>query len=180
MSGLSPNDAMLLRHLCYLQRLNYEVVDLKNLRYDSTIVIDIVVSIAELSKWLWDYSQRLDCNQSRTYDVTTEHKRLSQSISTGTAFNQSASQIRCLDEKPCVAGEKLMYERRIVAVLSLLCRKCCGLTNRLLDAVVDLNDTGDEIDDEPNVRSFVDLFTSILTDIAFSVSARRPEHSIDG
>lgn len=166
---LSPRDASLLQHLNYLQRICNEIEDVKHIRIDAPVVRRIFTMSSEFITFLYSYALQLDYGRHRTYDVTVEYKQLSQSIRNGTAFNRGSSRLCCLDDKPCVSGEKLFFERRLLAVLSSICTGCYSLTASLLDSAVDLNKADVDMEDDNRYGSFVDLLAIVLTNIGFSV-----------
>lgn len=166
---LSPRDASLLQHLNYLQRIYNEIDDVKHIRIDAPVVCRIFTMSTEFISFLYSYSLQSDHGRHRTYDVTVECKQLLQSIRNGTAFNRGSSRMCCLDDKPCISGEKLVFERRLLAVLSLICAKCYSLTASLLDSAVDLNKADVDMEDDNRHESFVDLLAIALTNIGFLV-----------
>lgn len=85
-----------------------------------------------------NYALQLDSVQDRKYDATAEYKQLSQTIRNGTAFIQHASRFRFSDDKPCVDCKKIVFERRLHAVLLIICSESTSLSKCLLDTVVDM------------------------------------------
>lgn len=172
LAALSPRDASLLQHLNYLQRIYNEVDDVKHLRNDAPVVRRIFIMSTEFITFLYHYAIQLDYGRHKTYDVTVECKQLAQSIRNGTAFNRGSSRLCCLDDKPCIDGEKLIFERRLLAVLSLICTECYSLTASLLDSAVGMNKADVDMEDDSSHESFVDLLAIALTNIGFSVFDR--------
>lgn len=168
---LSPKDTSLLQHLNYLQRIYTQIDGIKNNRIDAPVVRRIFTLASEFITILYSYALQLDYGKDRKYDASAEYKQLSQSMSHGSAFNRSAGRLSCLDDKPCVGGEKIVLERRLLAALSTICSGCPSLTTSLLDSTVDQNEV--DFDMEADPVSFVDLLAITLTNIGFLVRGKR-------
>lgn len=169
---LSPREASFLQMLNYLQRIHDGIDNIKSVRIDAPIVRNIFSLADEIIQSLYRYAHQLDYDQVRMYDARVECKQLTQTISNETAFNRSVNRLCCLDDKPCVGGEKLVLERRLLAALSLICSECPSLTQSLLDLVIDININDADVDTSSDMvrESFVDLLALTLTNIAFLVS----------
>lgn len=168
-TDLSPRDATLLQYLNYLQRIHNQIDHVKNVRIDGTVVRRMSTLATEFITALYNYALQLDYGQDRKYDASAECKQLSQTICSGTAFNRSVSRLRCLDDGPCVDGENLVSERRLLAALSLICSESPGLTKSLLDAAVDLNEGDVDMENDTVHSSSVDVLAIALTHIGFLV-----------
>lgn len=166
---LSLKDASLLQHLNYLQRIYNQIDDIKNVRIDAPIIRRIFTMATEFITLLYAYAQQLDYGQNRKYDASVEYKQLSQTISNGTAFNRISNRLCCLDDKPCIGGEKLVFERRLLAALSLICSGCPSMTVTLLDSALDLNEADVNMENYVGHVTFVDLLAIALTNVGFLV-----------
>lgn len=166
---LSLKDASLLQHLNYLQRIYNQIDDIKNVRNDAPVVRRIFTIATEFITLLYAYAQQLDYGQNRKYDASIEYKQLSQAISNGTAFNRISNRLSCLDDKPCISGEKLVFERRLLAALSLICSRCPSITITLLDSALDLNEVDVNMEKYVGHVKFVDSLAIALTNIGFLV-----------
>lgn len=166
---LSPKDTSLLQHINYLQRICTQIDGIKNNRIDAPVVRRIFTLASEFITLLYSYALELDYGKDRKYDASVEYKQLSQNMSHGSAFNRSAGRLSCLDDKPCVGGEKLVFERRLLAALSVICRGCPCLTTSLLDSAVDQNELDVDMEENTEQVSFVDLLAITLTNIGFLV-----------
>lgn len=169
MTDLSAKDATFLQYLNYLQRIYNQIDRVKNVRIDDAIVRRIFALATEFITFLYNYALQSDNGQDRKYDASAEYKQLSQTLRNGIAFNRSASRLRCLDDKTCVDGEQLVFERRLLAALSLLCSESPSLTMGLLDLAVDVNEGDVDMENDTAHVSFVDLLAIALTNIAFLV-----------
>lgn len=166
---LSPKDASLLQHLTYLQRVYYQIDDIKNAHNEAPIVCRVFYLSSQYIALLYNYALQSSYNQDMNYDATAEYKQVSQAIFNGTASNRRSSRLCCLDDKPSISGEKLVFERRFLAALAFVCSGCPSLTSRLLDSAIDLNEIDVDMEGETGPASFVDLLAVALTNIAFLV-----------
>lgn len=172
LTALGPKDASILQHLIYLQTIYNRIDELKNIRPEAPIVRQIFKLATEFITFLHSYALQLDFGQSQKYDASIEYKQLSQNIRG--AIDTNRCRLRCLNDKPCIEGEKLIFERRLLAAISLICSGCPSLTASLLDTAVGINEIANNEAvangaNEAGHETFVDLLAIALTKIAFLV-----------
>lgn len=170
MSALSPKDGTILEYLNYLERMYNQVDDIKSVRIDAPPIQEISALVNELSALLHAYVQQLDFSRAKKYDASAERKHLSKTVSNDAAINRNSGRLRCFDDKPCVAGEKLIFERRLLAALALVCSECPSATLSLLDSPIDLNPADAGTANDAVQECFIDSLAILLTHIAFLVS----------
>lgn len=165
--GLSERDFDTLKHLNALQSIyngakarGTHVLDDNSLK-EVTIITNSFIDAMKI------YASRLTLRVPSKYDAPLECKIVAEEMSKTAASQVSDDS----DWKMPPVGEKLIFERQMLAVISLLCTDFPNVTQTLLFEKCEDSDTEDDkMDGENQMGTFVDMLTDVLDKIGHSVS----------
>lgn len=161
---LNNKDANLLKQLEFFQMTLYQLHHLKQCSSDDSLVKQIFKFSTDLILSLRNYADNLDLHGLTEYNPALEFKILSeQSRQKPNPFEKWSS----VQEAPIVPGERLIFERRILSVISVLCYHCNSITKLLLTMPIPAErDAQDVIGDVSMVNQ---TFTSVLIDVLTTI-----------
>lgn len=169
-----------LNNLHALQTIHNNLKFTKQADIDVQTRRQISVFVTELIWMLRSYVGRLELHQANKYNPLHEFQRISGSanITSITSVQLSSTATESVHQEKPMAGEKLIYERQMLAVIALLCDDFKSFaTSILLDKIERLPGTEDITDQDEDAmdvdsngdQTFVDMLAEILCTIGFSV-----------
>lgn len=165
---LNNKDANLLKQLQFFQMTLHQLHHLKQCQSDDKLIKQIFNFAADLVISLRNYTENLELHNFSEYNPALEYKALSESSRLKSNTFEKWSSVQ---EAPIVAGERLIFERRILSVIAVLCYYCDNITKLLLTTPIPVEaDAQDAIDDVSMAsETFSSLLIDVLTTIGFSV-----------
>lgn len=165
---LNNKDANLLKQLQFFQMTLHQLNHLKQCQSNDTLVKQIFNYAIELIVQLKSYSESLELQNCSEFNPALERKILSEkAMSKANSFEQWSS----AQEAPIVVGERLIFERRILSVIAVLCYYCKNITSLLLDTPLPLETIAGDVGEDVSManETFTSVLISVLMTIGFSV-----------
>lgn len=159
----------------------------KQYKLDDKTKTQISTQVSELMFVLRSHVDRLEVPPQNRFNPLFEYQRISSSFaglsvsnnnSTNGVSGVSIRQSSVVNqEKPMIFGEKLIYERQMLAVIALFCENFHGFATSILSDKIEqlqlpAENPNNENEMETTVRdqTFVDMLADVLTIIGFSVN----------
>ncbi|XP_031634094.1 uncharacterized protein LOC116347582 [Contarinia nasturtii] len=152
--GLTERDFDTLKCLNALQSI-YNGAKRRRMRVLDTDSVKEIISITNAFIYaMKSYANRLCLRVPTKYDAGLEAKLISDEMAKPTAN---------------LIDDKLIYERQILAVISLLCTDFSNVTEIILFEKCEDQETNTDDDDEMDVENRAGSFVDILTDVLFKI-----------
>lgn len=167
---LSQRDTIILKHLQHLLIILNRIEEIEQCDIDNDVVRQVFSLIGELCFSLKSYSQQIEMYSIKKYDPMIEYERLSHKLREN--VTNDSSKLKCFDEKPIVDGEKLIFERRMMAVIALIALKCPALVQLILNEPIKI----DALIDDTNALNGNEKILDLLIESLFTIGASTSTH----
>lgn len=165
---LSQRDTIILKHLQHLLIILNRIEEIEQSNADHYVVRQVFSLASELCCSLRSYSQQTETSSIAKFDLALEHRRLSRRIREFPMLG--SSKLKCFDEKASVEGERLIFERRMLAVIALIAFRCPALGKLFLDEPIRMEATSEDASSSSENENVIALLVESLLTIGVSVN----------
>lgn len=166
--ALNNKDASLLKLLPFFQMALHQINRLKQSLLDDKLMKDIFNFSTDLILSLRNSANNLEMQKCAEYNPALEYKILSENMRLKKINNRKAASIQ-ETPAPVIVGERLLFERRILSAIAVLCTHCQNITKMLLELPLPVDVEMNEQVRTDTVSAQNETFVSVLIEVLMNV-----------